>query len=102
MYPSGFSVFADNSSWRTPMTDTDQEAREIQYINLKLGRAGATHLFGGVSGDLLEVAWPLLAKPSGKKPAFGRPLCPADRRIQNFLDAYFVKRRGWPPFLFRT
>ncbi|MBK8576233.1 MAG: hypothetical protein IPN90_11345 [Elusimicrobia bacterium] len=78
------------------MKDNDQEAHEIQYINLKLaGRGQPT--FRGVSGDLLEVAWPLLQNHQEKSRLLAGHLCPADRRIQNFLHAYFHETEGRTP-----
>lgn len=70
------------------MNDIDQSAREIQYINLKLAARGQA-TYRGVSGDLLEVAWPLLQNHQEKSRLLAGHLCPADRRIQDFLDAYF-------------
>jgi hypothetical protein len=78
------------------MTDTDQEAREIQYINLKLAARGQA-TYRGVSGDLLEVAWPLLQNHQEKSRLLAGHLCPADRRIQNFLDVYFSESPGVAP-----
>lgn len=78
------------------MTDTTQEAREIQYINLKLAARGQA-IYRGVSGDLLEVAWPLLQNHQEKSRLLAGHLCPADHRIQDFLDAYFRESGALPP-----
>jgi len=67
---------------------TADQNRVIQYINLKLGALGQPP-YGGVSGDLLEVAWPLLQSMREKNKFTVPPLCPADARVQGFLDAYF-------------
>jgi hypothetical protein len=78
------------------MTDTDQEAREIQYINLKLAAGGRRHT-GEFRVICLEVAWPLLQNHQEKSRLLAGHLCPADRRIQNFLDAYLRRIAGGGP-----
>ncbi|MBL8023030.1 MAG: hypothetical protein JNK54_01935 [Elusimicrobia bacterium] len=76
--------------------DTNEEARIIQYINLKLAARGQA-TYGGVSGDLLEVAWPLLQNHQEKSRLLAGHLCPPDRRIQDFLDAYLHEPEGLEP-----
>ncbi len=77
-------------------TDGGQEARVIQYINLKLAARGQP-TYGGVSNDFLEVAWPLLQNHQEKSRLLAGHLCPADRRVQEFLDAYFKETPGVDP-----
>jgi hypothetical protein len=69
------------------MTDNSHESSLIQYINLKLAARGLP-TFGGVSGDFLKVAWPLLQNHQEKSRLLAGHLCPVDRRIQDFLDDY--------------
>jgi hypothetical protein len=69
------------------MTDNSRESSLIQYINLKLAARGLP-TFGGVSGDFLDVAWPLLQNHQEKSRLLAGHLCPVDRRIQDFLDDY--------------
>jgi hypothetical protein len=69
------------------MTDNNHESSLIQYINLKLAARGLP-TFGGVSGDFLKVAWPLLQNHQEKSRLLAGHLCPVDRRIQDFLDDY--------------
>jgi hypothetical protein len=75
------------------MKNIDKEAHEIQYINLKLAARGLA-TYQGVSDDLLEVAWPLLQNHQEKSRLLAGHLCPADRRIQNFIDAYLREPEG--------
>jgi hypothetical protein len=58
------------------------------YINLKLAALGqpVSRKAGGL--EFLEMAQPLLRNYRQKSLLLGSPLCPADRRIQEFLDAY--------------
>jgi hypothetical protein len=79
----------------TPIDD-NEEARLIQYINLKLAARGQA-TYEGVSGDLLEVAWPLLQNHQEKSRLLSGHLCPADRRIQDFLDAYLREPENLAP-----
>jgi hypothetical protein len=76
--------------------DDNEEARLVQYINLKLAARGQA-TYGGVSGDLLEVAWPLLQNHQEKSRLLAGHLCPADRRIQDFLDAYLREPENLAP-----
>ncbi len=59
-----------------------------RYINLKLAALGqpVSHRAGGA--DFLEIARPLLRNYHQKDLLLGSPLCPADTRIQAFLEAY--------------
>lgn len=84
------------SAGSASMADSGQEARVIQYINLKLAARGQP-TYAGVSNDFLEVAWPLLQNHQEKSRLLAGHLCPADRRVQNFLDAYFKETPGVDP-----
>lgn len=63
------------------------EAELVQYIDLKLAALG--HPTARLAdGDFLAIARPLLRNIHQKDLMLGNLLCPADRRIQNFLDIY--------------
>ena len=59
-----------------------------RYINLKLVALGQPVSRKAGSSDFLEIARPLLRNYHQKNLLLGSPLCPADLRIQSFLDAY--------------
>ncbi len=84
-----------------PKTDSiAPEAEVVRYIDLKLaalGHAPSRH----ADADFLEIARPLLRNYHQKDLMLGNLLCPADRRIQAFLDDYLkdvarAARRGFP------
>src|SRR6516164_7471572 len=60
----------------------------VRYIYLKLAALG--HRVGRSAGDLefLEIIQPLLRNYHQKDQLLGGRLCPADGRIQAFLDSY--------------
>ncbi|MGE5402168.1 MAG: hypothetical protein ACM3S2_17355 [Ignavibacteriales bacterium] len=62
----------------------------IQYINLKLAALGAP-VYGRKheDTDFIELAHDLIANHQEKNRLLSNYLCPADFRIQNFLDNYF-------------
>lgn len=61
----------------------------IQYINLKLASLGAP-VYGEKSETaFIEIAHDLIANHQEKNRLLSNYLCPADQRIQNFLDQYF-------------
>ncbi|MCU7495030.1 MAG: hypothetical protein HF314_03765 [Ignavibacteria bacterium] len=61
----------------------------IQYINLKLAALGAP-VFGqkGENSEFIEIARDLIANHQEKNRLLSNYLCPADQRVQNFLDHY--------------
>ena len=66
------------------------EAELVQYIDLKLAALG--HPTARLAdGDFLAIARPLLRNIHQKDLMLGNLLCPADRRIQNFLDIYLKR-----------
>jgi len=73
-----------------PPDVSSEEPREelFRYINLKLAALGQP--FNRSTADLhaLEIAGPLLRNYYQKDQLLGYRLCPADARIQTFLDAY--------------
>lgn len=64
------------------------DPRVIQYINLKLAVLGQPVYRGEGSDELHEIAAPLLAIHREKDRLLADYLCPADRRIHDFLTAY--------------
>src|SRR5271154_1135907 len=61
----------------------------IRYINLKLAALGQPTSRSTADPEFLEIAGPLLRNYHQKDQLLGDRLCPADRRIQEFLDSYF-------------
>lgn len=68
------------------------------YANLKLAALGQPVSRANIDPSLLEIAGPLLRNHYQKDQLLGGILCPADKRIQGFLDAYLsdVRPQGAP------
>ena len=67
--------------------DLPAERELVRYIDLKLAALGhSTSRHAG--SEFFELAGPLLRNYHQKDLMLGNPLCPADRRIQTFLDDY--------------
>ena len=62
----------------------------IRYINLKLAALGQPTSRSTADPEFLEIAGPLLRNYLQKDQLLGNRLCPADTRIQSFLDRYFA------------
>ena len=62
----------------------------IRYINLKLAALGQPTSRSTADPEFLEIAGPLLRNYLQKDQLLGNRLCPADTRIQSFLDRYFT------------
>lgn len=62
--------------------------RVIEYINLKLAAMGQPYFKAGSKMALLELANDLIKNYKEKNRLLTSYLCPADQRIQNFLDNY--------------
>ena len=60
----------------------------VRYINLKLAALGQPTSRSTADPRFLEIAAPLLRNYFQKDQLLGNQLCPADTRIQEFLDAY--------------
>ena len=60
----------------------------VRYINLKLMALGQPVSIPTAEKGYLDVAGPLLRNYYEKDRMLGERLCPADTRVQNFLDAY--------------
>jgi hypothetical protein len=69
-----------------PFTATDDEL--YRYINLKLAALGQPTSSATADPEFLELARPLLQNYHQKDQLLGGRLCPADLRIQTFLDSY--------------
>jgi hypothetical protein len=70
-------------------TDPVEENKKLHlYINLKLASSGQPTTASGDEGDFLHTAHDLLKSYREKNRLLTDYLCPADRRIQNFLDLY--------------
>ncbi len=68
---------------------TPQSAGElIQYLHLKLAALGQPAGKNLNDSDLLQIAQPLLRNYYEKERILGSYLCPADARIQSFLDEH--------------
>ena len=68
---------------------TPQAALElIQYLHLKLAALGQAPGKTSAEAPFLQVAQPLLRNYFQKERLLGKYLCPADARIQSFLDEY--------------
>lgn len=68
-----------------PAGGTDESV--VRYINLKLAALGQPTTHGSEQTYFLELARPLLRNYYVKDQMLGGHLCPADRRIQAYLDA---------------
>src|ERR1022692_3263779 len=66
----------------------NRNAELIRYINLKLAALGQPTSRSTADLEFLEIAGPLLRNYLQKDQLLGNRLCPADTRIQQFLDAY--------------
>jgi hypothetical protein len=69
------------------MADTHTDALN-RYINLKLAALGQPTSHSTADPAFLEIAGPLLRNYYQKDQLLGDRLCPADARIQAFLDSY--------------
>src|SRR5271170_3377752 len=72
---------------RPTTTDTASDADVVRYIDLKLAALGHTSS-RRTDSEFLEIARPLLRNYHQKDLMLGNLLCPADERIQGFLDDY--------------
>lgn len=77
--------FIEHSDW----SNKERDEKVIQYINLKLTALGKPDFKTGKDVDFLEVVKPLLSNYQEKNKLLANCLCPADQRIQDFLESYF-------------
>ncbi len=64
--------------------------RAIEYINLKLAAMGQPYFKSSSRMGLLELADDLIKNYKEKNRLLSSYLCPADQRIQNFLDSFLA------------
>src|SRR5215470_15934179 len=76
----------------------------VRYINLKLSALGQPTSRRTADPYFLEIAGPLLRNYYQKDLLLGDRLCPADARVQAFLDSYLsdVSPGGAPRLPART
>ncbi|HMF77554.1 MAG TPA: hypothetical protein VK604_17990 [Bryobacteraceae bacterium] len=67
----------------------EHEEQLIRYINLKLAALGQPTSESTADPYFQKIAGPLLRNYHQKDQLLGGRLCPADSRIQTFLDSYF-------------
>src|SRR5260370_24914479 len=68
----------------------DRDKELVTYINLKLAALGQPTSQSTADPYLLEIARPLLRNHYQKDCLLKDRLCPADTRIQSFLDSYLA------------
>ncbi len=74
--------------------EASQDAELVRYINLKLAALGQPTSKSAADPEFIEIAGPLLRNYHQKNQLLRGRLCPADARIQVFLDDYLS---GLPP-----
>ena len=77
---------AASTTLATPSTIRNLEL--VRYINLKLAALGQPTSRSTADPAFLEIAGPLLRNYHHKDQLLGNRLCPADTRVQSFLDSY--------------
>jgi phosphoenolpyruvate carboxykinase (diphosphate) len=80
----------------------DSENRLWQYINLKLAALGLPTAVGSVDAEFQELVSALLQHQRETERLLANYLCPADWRIQQFLDEYLYETGLAPKLPFRT
>src|ERR1035438_144687 len=71
-----------------PMPTAQTAPALAQYLDLKLAALGQPTANAASDSGLLETVGPLLRNHHEKDLMLGHHLCPADTRIQSFLDSY--------------
>ena len=71
-------------------TVNGQNGELVRYINLKLAALGQPVSSATADPHSLEIVGPLLRNYYEKDRLLGGRLCPADARVQQFLDAYLA------------
>ncbi len=74
----------------TAHTPPNRNQELIRYINLKLAALGQPTSRSTADPAFLEIAGPLLRNYHRKDQLLGNRLCPADTRVQSFLDSYLA------------
>src|SRR5882724_8801394 len=81
--------FPDRHNTGEPVESKPQNDEElVRYINLKLAALGQPTSPSDADKYFLEIAGPLLRNYYQKDQLLGDRLCPADARIQGFLNSY--------------
>src|SRR5258707_5677025 len=70
------------------MRTASDSAELIRYLNLKLASLGRPVSRSTAEPEFLEIARPLLRSYQSKDRLLRDYLCPADARVQAFLDSY--------------
>ncbi len=70
--------------------------RLTQYINLKLAALGQPTLETKADMKFMDIAGDLISNHRQKNRLLSNYLCPADQRVQNFLDSYFSDIKDKP------
>src|ERR1700744_864523 len=71
----------------TAQSPANRNLELIRYINLKLAALGQPTSRSTADPEFLEIAGPLLRNYHQKDQLLGNRLCPADTRIQSYLDS---------------
>src|SRR5580692_4307402 len=88
-FPTGVETMPAAAATATlTKPSTDRNAELIRYINLKLAALGQPISRSTADPEWLEIAGPLLRNYHQKDQLLGDRLCPADTRVQSFLDSY--------------
>lgn len=85
-----------------PSSSPYPDRKTVQYINLKLAALGCPTYRLGEEDHFLEMAESLLSSQREAARLLEGHLCPVDRRIQNFLDAYLSDTSMQPKLPGRT
>ncbi len=82
-----------NSPTNAASFSTPRKEELFRYINLKLAALGQPTSQTTADGHALEIAGPLLRNYHRKDQLLGYRHCPADARVQGFLDTYLQDTR---------
>src|SRR4029077_615406 len=80
----------------------DSEKKLYQYINLKLAALGLPTAAGAADAEFQELVSALLQHQRETERLLANYLCPADWRIQQFLDDYLYETGLAPKLPWRT
>ena len=83
-------------------TAASREIELVWYLKLKLAALGQPAGDGTAEPGFLQIAQPLLRSYETKDRLLRGHLCPADARIQSFLDDYLKGAPGIPRLPSRT
>jgi phosphoenolpyruvate carboxykinase (diphosphate) len=78
---------------REGINDIPKPKRVREYVNLKLAALGQPYYQSGEKTVFLELANDLILNHKEKNRLLSSYLCPADQRIQNFIDNYLAEYR---------